>query len=144
MIDPKKLLALVQRENGVKPMAAPPMEGDELIEDELAEPEEGEAGGEGEGEAEGASAISEEELEEIVEMIEAGEGDPMLMQLAAELAAEIDEFGEEAEQPPAWAVDPAIWDEAEKAVDPEGKGSKYTEPYAVVAHVYQRLGGTVA
>jgi len=137
MIDPKKLLAFVQRENGIKPMASPPAQGDEVY-DEKTEIE-----SETSEEAEVEKSISEEELEEIVEMIDAGEGDPELMQLSAELADEVAEFGEEAEKPPAWAIDPAAWTDAETVVDPEGKGSKYSEPYAVVAHVYKRMGGTV-
>ena len=88
--------------------------------------------------------ITEEEIEEIAEMIDEGNGDAQLMELSDELADDIEEFGDEAENPPAWAASPDIWDKAEKAVDPEGKGSKYKDPYAVVSHVYKKMGGTVA
>lgn len=141
MIDPQKLMAFVQRENGIKPMAAPVAPGEEELMDEEAL-EEGEEPGEEEPSEE--AEISDEEIEEIVELIEAGEGDPVLMQLSAELAEEIEEFGEEAERPPIWATSPDVWEKAETAVDPEGKGKVYMEPYAVVAHVYMKLGGTVA
>lgn len=43
--------------------------------------------------------------------------------------------------PPAWIEDEATWERAKKAVEP--KWSEYDEPYAVVAHVYRSMGGTV-
>ena len=42
---------------------------------------------------------------------------------------------------PSWAADPDIWKKAEEAVDPEGKGSDYDDPWAVVAYVYSKMGG---
>jgi uncharacterized protein len=44
---------------------------------------------------------------------------------------------------PSWAADPAIWSKAEAAVDPDGKGSDFDDPWAVVAYVYERMGGSV-
>lgn len=45
---------------------------------------------------------------------------------------------------PAWAKDHGIWKKALKAVQPEGKGSdKFDNPYAVVAHVYKKMGGRI-
>lgn len=43
--------------------------------------------------------------------------------------------------PPAWVEDEATWERAKKAVEP--KWSEYDEPYAVVAHTYRSMGGTV-
>lgn len=140
MLDPKKLLALVQRENGMKPF-----QGEDGMD---MDEESGMGEGEEEPEEEEGIELSEREIEAIAEMVEDGEGDPDLMALADELvehmeAAEDDEEIE-LENPPKWAASPAIWDKAEQAVDPEGKGSKYSEPYAVVVHVYKRMGGRVS
>ncbi|MEE9592237.1 MAG: hypothetical protein V3W28_01500 [Thermoplasmata archaeon] len=135
-IDPKKLLAFVARESGTAPLPAPGPEEGELAEEEMYDEEEEEL--------EEGPGITDEEIEEIAEMIEAGEGEPDLMDLAHELAEEIEDLGPEAEQPPKWAANPAIWEKAEKAVDPEGKGAKYREPWGVVVHVYRKMGGAVA
>ena len=138
MIDPAKLMALVKRENGMKPFAD---------DDEVPEGEEPMPGDETEPEEPEAIELTPEEIEAIGEMVENGEGEPELMDLAEALQDEIDAQGEEAElpvPPPAWAKSPAIWETAEKAVDPEGVGGSYTEPYAVVAHVYKRMGGVFA
>lgn len=47
--------------------------------------------------------------------------------------------------PPAWVADEATWERAKKAVRPESKKSqrRYSEPYAVVAHVYRNMGGKI-
>jgi hypothetical protein len=46
--------------------------------------------------------------------------------------------------PPSWVRNESKWDRAKEAVDPEGEGAeKYDEPYAVVAHVYKRMGGKI-
>ncbi len=46
--------------------------------------------------------------------------------------------------PPAWVANEATWDRAKRAVDPRGKGAqKYTTPWAVVTHVYKKMGGTI-
>lgn len=48
------------------------------------------------------------------------------------------------ENPPKWVAHKAKWERAKEAVDPEGEGAdKYDEPYAVVAHVYKRMGGGI-
>ena len=44
--------------------------------------------------------------------------------------------------PPAWVGDEATWERAKEAVRP--KWGDYAEPWAVVAHVYRQMGGTVA
>lgn len=45
---------------------------------------------------------------------------------------------------PSWAKDHGIWKKALKAVKPEGKGAdKFDNPYAVVAHVYKKMGGRI-
>jgi hypothetical protein len=50
---------------------------------------------------------------------------------------------EQHEDGPIWAADPGIWKKAEESVDPTGKGSDYDDPWAVVAYVYERMGGSV-
>ena len=35
--------------------------------------------------------------------------------------------------------DEPLWERAKKAVDPEGEGSTYDEPWAVVTHVFRRI-----
>lgn len=140
MVDPKKLLAFMQRENGVKPAAPAPAAP--TVAPTVGE--EAELGMEEEVETEG-EVISEEEIEEIAELIAAGEGDPQLLQLAAELVEEIAEFGPEVDNPPSWVANEGIWEEAKAAVDPDGEGAaKYPDPWAVVTHVYKRMGGVVA
>ena len=134
-MEPGKLMALVKREkNKGSPFANP-----DMYEEEGDNPDGMDLGDEDEDEP----MIDEEEIEEIAELVENGEGEPELYELAEELAEEIEDLGEEAENPPAWAANPDLWNEAEKAVEPAGKGSKYSEPYAVVAHVYKKLGGAV-
>lgn len=44
--------------------------------------------------------------------------------------------------PPRWAADKGKWERAKEAV--QKYWGRYSEPYAVVAHVYERMGGTVA
>ena len=44
--------------------------------------------------------------------------------------------------PPA-GVDAKKWATAVQAVDPDGAGVQYPDPWAVVAHVYKRIGGKV-
>ena len=144
-LDPKKLAAFIARENNAKPLQSNAM----MDEDEEGNPndddmdlDEGNPNDDDDDDED--EEITEEEIEDIAEMIDEGKGDPQLLELTDELLDDMEEFGDEAENPPAWAASPAIWEKAEKAVDPEGKGSKYTEPYAVVSHVYRKMGGTVS
>lgn len=142
MLDPKKLAAMMARQGAnpfqgeVEPMPEEDMEG--MDAEEGAE--------EGGGEDENFIDLTEREIEDITAMVEDGDGIPELHDLAEELVEameEAEEEGEELENPPKWAASPSIWDKAEAAVDPEGKGSKYSEPYAVVTHVYRRMGGRI-
>lgn len=138
-MDPKKLAAMMARQG------AQPFQGEaEPMPEEDMEGMGGEEGGGGEDE--NFIDLTDREIEDITAMVEDGDGIPELHDLAEELVAvmeEAEEEGEELENPPAWAVSPSIWDKAEAAVDPEGKGSKYSEPYAVVTHVYRRMGGRI-
>ena len=81
-----------------------------------------------------------EAIDEIAEQIENGEGDEELLKLAKTVDLE--------NNPPAWVEDEDIWDRAKEAVlgtaTPSEKTvskSKYDEPWGVIAHVYQKLGG---
>lgn len=43
------------------------------------------------------------------------------------------------DNPPAWVHDEATWERAKKAV--EKRWGQYSEPWAVVTHVYYNMGG---
>jgi len=144
MIEPKKLSALVAREAAAKPFDNPAMYDEDAMVSEYAERAGVEEGEEEEEDELGLDeGITEEEIDEIAEMIEDGKGHPDLMDLAEELAEAVEEHGEPMANPPAWAKDKAKWREAKQAVDPTGAGAKYSEPWAVVSHVYKKLGGTI-
>jgi hypothetical protein len=49
---------------------------------------------------------------------------------------------ERPDNPPEWALDPDIWEHARDTVAPHW--SNYEEPWAVVTHIYERMGGRVA
>lgn len=74
-----------------------------------------------------------DELDEIGERVQNGEGDKRLMKLARGVTEE--------NNPPNWALDESLWEKAKAAV--EDRWDEYDEPYAVVAHVYQQMGGEI-
>lgn len=74
-------------------------------------------------------------VEEEAKRLADGRGDSELLDLMTTFDPE--------DNPPEWAAQPDVWMKAEEAVDPEGAGATYDEPYAVVAHVYKRMGGKV-
>jgi hypothetical protein len=45
------------------------------------------------------------------------------------------------DNPPAWVADEATWEKAKAAVEPYW--GNYAEPYAVVTHVYENMGGAM-
>lgn len=67
--------------------------------------------------------------------MENGEANPETMALMEGYDPDLDG------NPPAWVADEAMWDRAKRAVDPTGAGADYMEPWAVVAHVYEKMGG---
>jgi hypothetical protein len=75
------------------------------------------------------------DVDAIAKQIEDGDGDEELMDLVKDYDPEVDG------NPAAWVADEDVWDRAKKAVDPEGEGAKYDQPWAVVAHVYEKMGG---
>lgn len=76
------------------------------------------------------------DVDEIADKIEMGEGDEELTEL-------MDGYDpEEDGNPPSWVADEDVWAKAKEQVDPEGEGDKYDDPWAVVAHVYDKMGGT--
>jgi hypothetical protein len=77
--------------------------------------------------------LDQDEIDEIGEQVQNGDGDKRLMKLARKV--------DEDHNPPQWAVDEELWEKAKDAV--EDKWDEYDEPYAVVAHVYQKMGGTI-
>lgn len=44
--------------------------------------------------------------------------------------------------PPAWAADPILWEDARMAVEPHR--AQYDNPEAVIVHVYKQMGGRVS
>lgn len=73
------------------------------------------------------------DVDAIGERVQDGKGDKRLMRLAKNV--------DEDHNPPHWALDEDIWDKAKDAV--EDKWDEYDQPYAVVAHVYEKMGGTI-
>jgi hypothetical protein len=68
-----------------------------------------------------------------------------LTQLDGGAQQQLKEWGTATEvegNPPAWVGDEATWERAKEAV--EKHWENYDEPYAVVAHVYFNMGGTMA
>jgi hypothetical protein len=58
----------------------------------------------------------------------------------AEIMAAIKDYDPEKDgNPPVWAANTDIWQQACRAIDPD----KYDDPWAVIAHVYDRLGGGI-
>lgn len=47
---------------------------------------------------------------------------------------------ERPDNPASWVGDEGTWEKAKAAVKP--RWDEYDEPYAVVAHVYEKMGGT--
>lgn len=125
-------------EQEVDELDVPESTSPEDAEHEAAESEEFEAG-EKEGAAEAPEDEEEEDGEEIdldalVALVEGGDGDPALM----DLALDVTEDG----NPPAWVMDEDVWDDAKAAV--EDQKDKLTDYAAVVAHVYKAMGGEIA
>lgn len=54
-----------------------------------------------------------------------------------------DGLGQYVENPPTWVVDEDIWDEAKASVEETGAWERYDDPWAVVTHVYKRMGGRI-
>lgn len=131
-VDKKKLQALVA-ENKKPPFSATPR-GKRPFPPKKKNPppppaEEDDAGEEDEGEG--------IDVEAIAKQIEDGDGDEDLLELTDGYDPEEDG------NPPQWVEDEDTWEKAKEAVDPEGEDADYDEPWAVVAHVYQRMGGKV-
>jgi hypothetical protein len=73
-----------------------------------------------------------------VQKVKDGKGEPDLMSLS-------DGYDPDADgDPPSWVDDESTWSKAKEAVDPEGKGKKLEDVWAIVAHVYKALGGGVS
>lgn len=77
------------------------------------------------------------DVDAIAENIKNGKGDPQLLKLSKGI--------DPAHNPPEWVEDEDIWERAKKAVgmNENGESDKYDEPYAVVASVYQKMGGKI-
>lgn len=137
-IDPKKLRALIREhmdelasdiedELGITEEvhdeeSDPSVDNDESSEDQNEDSEE-------------AADKSEDAtlVDEAAEKVSSGNGDKKLMELAKDVTEE--------NNPPEWVASEAIWERAKKAVEP--KWDDYDQPYAVVAHVYESMGGKI-
>lgn len=77
---------------------------------------------------------------------DAGGGAPQVpephepLNLSPEMTQQLQGYDPERDgNPPSWIADEATWEKAKKAVEP--RWAEYDEPYAVVAHVYESMGG---
>ena len=113
-IDPKKLSAFVQKES-TSPFTP------KKAKKKTGEPAE-------------KSDSSEVDVDEIAAKIKDGKGDKNLMRLSKKVTKE--------NNPPQWVEDEDIWEKAKEAVGSEEDftGESY---YAVVTHVYKRMGGSI-
>jgi len=63
-------------------------------------------------------------------------------ELDTELTALMDGYDPEMDgDPPGWVASETLWGKAKAAVDPLGAGSRYSDPWAVVAATYTKMGG---
>jgi len=152
-VDPKKLAAFAKggssKKGGFGKQKKKPDE-DEREVDEYEEEDEDEDGEEEEEEEEhgddGGDGGEEEhgdvDVESVAQEIADGKGDKRLMKLAKKM---LGEDGQPKQNPPQWVGkdDEPTWERAKEAVDPEGEGSKYDEPWAVVVAVYEKMGGKI-
>lgn len=76
------------------------------------------------------------DVDAVAAEIEAGNGDKQLLKLVK--GYDPDKDG----NPPSWAVDEDLWEKAKKAVGPEDE-SDYDNYYAVLASVYEKMGGEI-
>ena len=86
----------------------------------------------GKGAAKDAESAMKAMAKLIAEEIEEGEFDDDIMLLMEDFNPDMI---------PDWAEDKKTWKKAKKIVDPEGDGAEYSDPYAVVAHLYKKMGG---
>lgn len=86
----------------------------------------------GKGPAKDAESAMKAMAKLIAEEIEEGEFDDDIMLLMEDFNPDMI---------PEWAEDKKTWKKAKKIVDPEGDGAEYSDPYAVVAHLYKKMGG---
>lgn len=85
-------------------------------------------------EDEGGDDHSDVDVEAIGERVQSGKGDKRLMKLSAGV--------DEENNPPESVLDEDLWEEARDAVDPTW--DEYDQPWAVVMHVYDAMGGELA
>lgn len=141
-IPAKKLSAFVKKDAPLpfRPKAKDAEENEEPTKDEPAESED-EDEDEDEGE-EGAGEEPEIDVGEIARQIKKGNGSPKLMKLSKGITPETN--------PPKWVQHKAIWQKAKAAVvgseepdEGELEETGYDEPYAVISHVYKKMGGGI-
>jgi len=143
-IPAKKLSAFVKKDAPLpfRPKAKVAEEDEESAKDEPAESEdEGEDTGKDVDE-EGEGEEPEIDVGEIARQIKKGNGSPKLMKLSKGITPETN--------PPKWVQHKAIWQKAKKAVTGEAEPGEaeleetgYDEPYAVISHVYKKMGGGI-
>lgn len=122
-VDPKKLKAFIARDS------KRPFEKNGRVKTDVEEEEEGDDEKSDEDDEEDDE--DEVDAEEIGRQVQAGNGDKHLMKLSKGITDETN--------PPASITDESIWEKAKEAVKP--RWDEYEEPYAVVMHVYEKMGG---
>jgi len=128
-IDPNKLAAMVEEKQNKRPKFPPPKVKP------MMRPNHEEDEDEGGGEDGGDLTDDEKMADEVAKAMKDGKRNKRLDKLMADFDPD--------DNPPVWVADEDTWERAKEAVDPEGRGGDYDEPWAVVAYVYERMGGKV-
>lgn len=122
-VDPKKLKAFIKRDGG-----APFQKGEGNKVHAYDEDDDQDGGNPDDSDHED---VDQEQVDAIGQRVQSGNGDEHLMELVEGLGE--DEVPE--------GVDEELWKKAEAKVKP--KWDEYDQPEAVVAHVYEAMGGEI-
>ena len=159
MIPSKKLAAFAQKMQGKKPVMPPAFGSKKVMphhveHDEFEDHDEHEAYEDDDLDPNEYSLESEEHQGTESLEFQKGEKEGALEFMIKESAEEVDDGGDdeimellndyEEGDNPLWAKDHKTWNKAVKLIDPEGDGAeKFDNPYAVVAHLYKKMGGSI-
>ena len=159
MIPSKKLTAFAQKMKGMKPVMPPAFGRKKVMphhseQDGLEDYDEHEAYEDDDLDPNEYSVESKEHQDTESSEFQKGEREGALEFMIKESAEEVDDGGDDEIMElltdydegdnPVWAKDNKTWNKAVKLIDPEGDGAeKFDNPYAVVAHLYKKMGGSI-
>lgn len=156
MIPSKKLAAFAQKMKGMKPTMPPAFGRKKVMPHHVEETdyEEHEDYEDDDIDPDEYSLESEEHQESESPEFQQAEREGALEFMIKESAEEVEDGGDdeimellndyEEGDNPSWAKDHKTWKKAVKLIDPEGEGAdKFDNPYAVVAHLYKKMGGSI-